>query len=618
MADFLELEHQIGVTTQYNQTLLYHPTQPNTIIYSVASSVVIADLTDPHEQSFLKGHFGNVSSLAVSPSGRFVASGQEGTANGRTVVLIWDFHARALVHQLDAHTGTISSLAFSVDDRFLVSTATDSRVLVWEVELGQHAVSARVEKPPTFARWALTQDDQSKSRNPKYALAIGMENTVKILHLTYDVRILQYSYSEVTCQMPSTGLIRQYPAACVDSSSEYCLAVTSTGELSVFNVPNAVYRVTVPISSGGAHSIARAGDTVFVGCGDGKVKQLVGGDTLWEVTGETTLPGGVQSLCASPDNRHILAVTNTGLMIRLDCQTLAQEHINTNPVLPLREIEFGAKNDVFATLSDDGSISVWDLNTYERRLVTKRIQSKPTCIVFTQAGELITGWEDGYIRCHDDVQGALTWEIHSAHRGAVQSIAQSGNLLISGGDDGIVRVWNQATRRMLQQFQEHSKPVVKVLIDVVNPKLAHSCAQDRTLVSYDLQLEKRTHHYHVINAGHFTSMTQRLDNEQELVTAVSEGSILAWDCDIKDPVQNFQSPDQPSKALSVRVSPSGKYMVSGHEDGSLSIWRVADQALLVVAAAHSSYVSRVTWSPDERQIVSAGHDAAISVWNFFA
>ena len=50
--DVMELEHIIGHAGHCLQTLFYHLTSPNTIVYGMGASVVIQDLTDPHKQDF--------------------------------------------------------------------------------------------------------------------------------------------------------------------------------------------------------------------------------------------------------------------------------------------------------------------------------------------------------------------------------------------------------------------------------------------------------------------------------------------------------------------------------------------------------------------------------------
>jgi hypothetical protein len=77
----LELEHVIGVTGRYPETLRMHPAVENTYITAIGMHVVVNDIYDPHNQKFLKGHDADVSALDVSSSGRLIASGQVRSPN---------------------------------------------------------------------------------------------------------------------------------------------------------------------------------------------------------------------------------------------------------------------------------------------------------------------------------------------------------------------------------------------------------------------------------------------------------------------------------------------------------------------------------------------------------
>ncbi len=77
----LELEHCIGVRGMRPNSCLMHPATDNIYITCLGSHVVVNDVYDPHNQKFLRGHDADVTALDVSPSGRFVASGQSRSPN---------------------------------------------------------------------------------------------------------------------------------------------------------------------------------------------------------------------------------------------------------------------------------------------------------------------------------------------------------------------------------------------------------------------------------------------------------------------------------------------------------------------------------------------------------
>ena len=64
----LELEHCIGGIYTIPNALHLHPNCKN-LISVAGAAVVISDITDPHNQTFLKGHDGTICNLTMSENG---------------------------------------------------------------------------------------------------------------------------------------------------------------------------------------------------------------------------------------------------------------------------------------------------------------------------------------------------------------------------------------------------------------------------------------------------------------------------------------------------------------------------------------------------------------------
>lgn len=65
---------------------------------------------------------------------------------------------------------------------------------------------------------------------------------------------------------------------------------------------------------------------------------------------------------------------------------------------------------------------------------------------------MLTGWRDGFLRCFDVVQRAQIWEIANAHRGSITTVYADQNYILTGGEDGAVRVWSRNAHKLLTQF----------------------------------------------------------------------------------------------------------------------------------------------------------------------
>jgi WD40 repeat protein/serine/threonine protein kinase len=93
------------------------------------NTVKIWDLDNYQELKTLRGHSGEVYTLAFSPvDGGWIASGGEDST-----VKVWDSQAGTIVHSYRGHTGLVSSVAFSLDGRRLFSGSRDKTVKVWHM-----------------------------------------------------------------------------------------------------------------------------------------------------------------------------------------------------------------------------------------------------------------------------------------------------------------------------------------------------------------------------------------------------------------------------------------------------------------------------------------------------
>ncbi len=70
-----------------------------------------------------------------------------------------------------------------------------------------------------------------------------------------------------------------------------------------------------------------------------------------------------------------------------------------------------------------------------------------------------------------------------------------------------------------------------------------------------------------------------------------------------------------SPVWSVAVSPDGKHIASGSQDGAVRIWNADGRGSPLVLLGHQTGVNSVAFSADGRHLVSGSYDKTIRVWN---
>merc|ERR1712146_177375 len=129
----------------------------------------------------------------------------------------------------------------------------------------------------------------------------------------------------------------------------------------------------------------------------------------------------------------------------------------------------------------------------------------------------------------------------------------------------------------------------------------------KLVVTYDLKANKPMVQ-HTTQHSSITGLSQRKDREHEVVTSALDGKLLFWDVDYPDPVGCFESPagQPPIRLRCCDVSPSGRYIAAGAEDHSLYIYDLVTSGIIQQCSGHSGALTRIRWSPDQKQIVSVG------------
>ncbi|KAF0689113.1 Aste57867_19385 [Aphanomyces stellatus] len=584
----------------------------------MGAAVVVSRISDPHAQEFLRGHDEEITSMAISRSGLLLASGQLPSTkrNGAgAVIVVWELQAQRELYQLQGFFCKITKMAYSPDDHFLIAAGADGRVILWDMRTSEVVFTKAFPTPVTILNWGKVEE---KSRRPKYTLTLACSSQLVVNDLAYDIASMQYKLESFPCAMPSTGLVRDYLSATMTQAKDMLLAGTVAGELVVFHADARVFKCTIPISTHGVQSVVcdAASGFVYVGAGDGVLKKLVGATVEWNLVGHVQLLGAIVGLAVTCDGASLVAGTSAGKLYHIDATHLDVRELATSHVAAVTAVAFGATaSDTCVTVAQDGSVKVWDLSTYTVRASAVENAAGCSVCVAPMSGLIVTGWSDGWLRAYAGATGARAWHISGAHRGDVSSVAANDQVVVSGASDGGVNVWSLATRALLIQFHEHKRGVTQVLVDVAKPQWVHSCGLDRAHFIYDLKLERR-HVVHQVREGAFHAMGQRVDSENEIVTGGADGRLLFWDCDVAEPVTSMSDPNRMAIA-SLHVSPSGRYLATGGEDCHVKVFDIGADALIACALGHSGSIRRVTWSPDERQLVSVGDDCCICIWNFF-
>ena len=153
------------------------------------------------------------------------------------------------------------------------------------------------------------------------------------------------------------------------------------------------------------------------------------------------LAGGVTSVSYGSDS-SIVVGTAHGLKYSVPMHGGSPTLLEESHTAAVAKVSFRGDSTSLVSASADGSLRVWSTDNGLRvgvKALCKNVGGA-TCVSFTQS-ELITGWGDGQVRCHDLNSGELLWVLPNAHRDGVTAIAvaKGEHFFVSGGEHGEVR-----------------------------------------------------------------------------------------------------------------------------------------------------------------------------------
>jgi len=639
--DVLSLKSVIGFSGSVSDGLHYTPCG-KFVVFPLGSVIVLRELSSKKQHFLEAGIDKKISCVAISKEGSYLTTGHETSAAGKAEVVVWDLkkaidktnnvdsspddNNNCVLHVLSQHHKRVQALDFSCDEQYLTSLGgqDDNDVVVWNIKSGVAICGSPASSDFSYCvKWLNKRNDRFVTCGNFHVRVWQVCTSTPKLH-PIDV---------------SMGSIRRVmQCLCISGDDSFAFAGNKTGEVVKINIerdeikpfdePETCHPSLVGYNkerfSKGIKSVSCVvnpitGNTnLIVGAGDGTV-QILNPNLQRIPSHTTTLHGGVTSISLNPDGKSFLVGTEYSQRYSIDISTFTPELRETAHFGEIHDVVFPQKSsEIFVTASEH-DIRVW---SYSKKRELLRINvPNTTCyaVDITPSGEnIVSAWSDGKIRSFYPESGKLQFMIPNAHD-AVRSLAicnsegddSSRWHLVSGGDDGTVRLWciNETHQVMVHSMKEH-RGAVNSLVCNGDGSQAASASADGSCIIWDLKSGTRV--TALYDNTVFNSICYHPD-ESQYITGSANNKIGYWDQSDGSPIRFIKGGED--DVMSLDIHSSGSLFVSGGADKNVNVWHYDDGKILSCGKGHSGSISKVTLSPCQKIVVSTSLHGGIFLWD---
>jgi WD40 repeat protein len=484
-------------------------------------------------------------------------------------------------------------ISFSPDLRYVATDSPDNRVVLWEMNSGNHvkdlgtgqkasirAVAFAPDKP-----YVVSADGAGElkiwnldSQELVWARKVG--TFINDIAFSPDGRLLAITTSTATMQLLDMRTRKMLPPFSVkDGSLNHAffspdgnlLAITTqNGGLYLWEFPTSRRLRFMPSHSKEISALAFApdGKTLATGSLDRTIK-------VWDLTDSKEFQlirghgSNVNSLDWSADGKYLISGASDGTVKIWDV------FAKTPPLLPNQTVKsyyataFSPADELIALgTTGDSHIKVWNLSTGQQLLDLGKKQDEILCAVFSKDAQRV----------------AISYGFNH------------------------VEIYEADTGKQLRRLTGINTPV-KGLAFSPDGKILVTNSEEATLKLWEVSSEAEPARLNSDNSYYCTAFSP---DGKFLASADGDGTIRLWDLASMRMIRTFGG--HKGMIRSISFSPDSRLMASGSNDHTLRLWEVSSGKALA-NPVQADAIFRMAFTLDGQRLITGGGDGSIVVWN---
>ena len=568
----------------------------------VDSTVRIWDTKTGKQVVELGGHRGRIQDVSFSPSGRSLVS-----SDWYGNVKLWHIPQGKLIATLKSKGATVTSLAFGPIGDQLAGTTTDGRVLLWDLWTNKR-LGELMERWPSGATLSVAFHPKSNY------IAAGSVEMVTLWDSEDKKLIRRFGEYQPT---KVHALTFSPDGKTLLSGGEDKMArlwETTTGKKLMSFGPHKGPVTSAKFGFGGKLVVTAAPNDAVKIWNTKTGALLLKFDKLPGISGQVSITRDGRTLATTHKDGTIklLAVPSGNLM-----KNLGQAR---NPVT---SVVLGPKGKTFATSSTHTGTVVWKVKTgapifqATENPPAKPRNAKDESLTFTPNGETLFSLNSsGYLSAQDVSSGKVILNFpHDPARSKHLAISPDGKFLATGSL-AAVQLWNPRNGALVDSIPPGTEdffilnavrfsPDSRLLVSAVSGTARSS------IMVWDVNSQRQL----MDLQGHTNTVTDLAFSPDGSTLASSglDATVRMWDMKGLSPPRVLRGRPPSNPCISILFGKKGKRLFCGLENGGIQVWDTKRDALLQTWHGHIGSVNSLSVSPDGKLLFSGSNDGTVMI-----